>query len=95
MDAIQRYHKNCANQKEIPWDKEGDLKNLSSACRETHCGYEAIAGTFWIYVEFNKGQVAVKVTRTNFINGGEILHGHELIPKEPFNRFAEIDLIEP
>jgi len=93
MDAIQRYHKNCANQKDVKWDKKGDLEDLFVACRQTQCGCEAVSGTFWIHVPFNKGHVVVKISRTNFIDGGEILHGHNLIPKEPFNRFADIDLI--
>ena len=31
------------------WDKQADLQNIAKVCRKLKWGYQAIAGTFWLF----------------------------------------------
>ncbi len=46
LNAIQTYYFNRSRQKDVKWDKEGDLDTISAACPKGYA-FEACTGTFW------------------------------------------------
>lgn len=48
LEGMRRYYANRDRQRDVPWDKQADLKNISAACKEFGYKFQASVGTFFI-----------------------------------------------